>query len=190
MTRAGIALLLIAALSTLACPSPDPAGPEPEQPETAVADAIEPLPVDLYFPSADDLLVAEAREIPRLEDVQAQAEELVRTLLAGPENPALFAPLGAGAQLGGTFVVAERGRLIVDLRDADGSPPPPSGSRRELLAVYSVVNTVLLNLEDFREVVLLWNGRQSRSFSGHVDTAHPLTAAPEWIAASGTGARN
>ncbi len=44
--------------------------------------------------------------------------------------------------------------------------------------VYSLVDTVVLNVEGTKRVVLLWNGVQRARFSGHVDTARPLAAAP------------
>ena len=51
-----------------------------------------------------------------------------------------------------------------------------------MLTVYSLVNTVLLNFEQLDRVVLLWNGRQLRTFAGHVDTMRPLAANPDLIA--------
>ena len=41
---------------------------------------------------------------------------------------------------------------------------------------------MLLNVGEARAVVLLWNGRQRKSFAGHLDTARPLVANPDLVA--------
>ena len=56
------------------------------------------------------------------------------------------------------------------------------GSEDELLAVYSFVNTVVLNgIEGVDRVVLLWDGRQPETFAGHVDVSRPLAADTSWV---------
>ena len=49
----------------------------------------------------------------------------------------------------------------------------------ELLTLYSLVNSVVENVPGARSLVVLWNGRQPRSFAGHVDTSRPLLPSPE-----------
>ena len=73
--------------------------------------------------------------------------------------------------LGGVTVVKEH-----DLRSAERELPPASGSLAERATVYSLVNTLLLNVEGTRAVTLLWNGVQRESFAGHLDTTRPLSA--------------
>lgn len=60
--------------------------------------------------------------------------------------------------------------------------PPASGSREELLRIYSVVETVTVNVPEVRRVVLLWNGVQRESFAGHVDTSRPLAPRDDLVA--------
>ena len=62
------------------------------------------------------------------------------------------------------------------------SPPPVTGSRGELLVVYSFVNSILANVPEARGVVLMWNGSQRPTFAGHVDTTRPLPAERKWLA--------
>jgi hypothetical protein len=52
-----------------------------------------------------------------------------------------------------------------------------------MLSVYSLVDTVLLNVPEIEAMVLLWNGRQPQAFAGHVDTSLPLRADRDLIAA-------
>ena len=53
--------------------------------------------------------------------------------------------------------------------------PPVAGSQRELLAAYSLVNSVCGNVPRIRGVVLLWNSEQRTTFAGNLDTTRPLT---------------
>ncbi len=53
---------------------------------------------------------------------------------------------------------------------------PPMGLTGELLAVYSLVNSLTANNLGVDRVVLMWNGEQRPTFAGHVDTTRPLMA--------------
>ncbi|MCP3957115.1 MAG: GerMN domain-containing protein [bacterium] len=148
-------------------------------------EALDLTPADLYFPSAGGWLRAERREVPSSEAVAEGIVAVVEALLAGPgvaETPAsgLYAPLPEGVTVRRVYL-AER-TAFLDLQSPEGAPPPPSGSRQEILTVYSVVNTVLLNFEEVEQLVLLWNGRQPRTFAGHLDTMRPLSANTDLIA--------
>ena len=74
------------------------------------------------------------------------------------------------------FPATEPTQIIVDLEMPGESAHPDWGSRQEMLAVYSLVDTVLLNLPDIKAVTLLRNGQQPKTFAGHIDTTHPLVA--------------
>ena len=68
------------------------------------------------------------------------------------------------------------GTAYIDLRGADGAPPPATGSEMEMLSVFALVDSVVWNLPEAERVVLLWNGEQRPSLSGHVNTGSPLVA--------------
>ncbi|MEM6453546.1 MAG: GerMN domain-containing protein [Acidobacteriota bacterium] len=165
---------------------------------TAVADPAVPTPaadaplreIELYFPDPEGQLRAEARRLPMDGDPRTRAATLIGALLEGPRDTALARPLPETVQLGGVFLLDD-GRVLIDFRAAEPAPPP-AGTRAELASVYSVVNSVLLNLLDGAEidlaeraapdrVVLLWNGVQPPTFTGQLDTSRPLRAAPERI---------
>lgn len=126
----------------------------------------------LYFPSALGTLVAEERPLPRA-NPDERLHLLVEALLAGPRRPGLAAPFPETVRLGGAHVGSDA-VAYVDLHAADGGAPPPAGSLQERLMVYSVVDTVALGLDTVDQVVLLWNGTQRGSLSGHLDTSVPL----------------
>ncbi len=81
----------------------------------------------------------------------------------------------AGLYLSGDGVV------YLDLAAAQLAAPPVSGSRGELLAVYSFVNSILDNVPEAWGVVLMWNGNQRPTFAGHIDTTRPLPVERKWL---------
>jgi spore germination protein GerM len=175
------ALWLAAALAAAALavwwlwPSrPSGSPPEAEEAVDEVAPAA-PLEVTLYFPDAGERLTGERREVARLADPEAQIQAVVEALLAGPRDPELLRPLPDGVTAGAVHV-GEGGLVYLDL-EAPGMPAPPAaGSLAEMQAVYSIVDTVLLNIGAAESVILLWNGAQRESFAGHLDTSRPLVA--------------
>jgi hypothetical protein len=74
----------------------------------------------------------------------------------------------------GSVQLTADGTAYLDLRWADHDDPPPGGSDAEMQEVYSLVDSVALNIPEAHRVVLLWNGTQRVSFSGHLDTSRPL----------------
>lgn len=131
--------------------------------------------LELYFPNANDRLQRETREIVETDDATARVRLLVESLLAGPTTDGLFAPLPPAIELAAVQIGPD-GVAYLDFDAPQGGEPPASGTRAELAAVFSIVDSVVLNVAEVRAVVLLWSGRQRFSFEGHVDTSTPLTA--------------
>ena len=129
------------------------------------------LPVDLYFPSAAGLAV-ERREIETTRLPKDQVRNVVEALLAGPKGGGMVRPLPPGITLGGVVLAGDV--AYVDLSWADHEDPPAGGSMAEMQSVYSLVNSITLNVPQAERVVLLWNSAQRLSFSGHLDTSQPL----------------
>ncbi len=131
------------------------------------------VPADLYFPGQGGQLAVERREVPASDLVEEQIATLVEALIAGPQTRQLRSPLPAGVAVRKVYLIEDI--VFVDLESAQGSPPS-TGSQREMLTVYSLVNTVLANAESAERLVLLWNGQQPVTFAGHLNTAQPLKA--------------
>lgn len=141
-----------------------PTAPEGEELEMAV---------ELYFPGLGTTLGRERRDLAVADDPQQQLKALATALVEGPSAPALVAPLPAGVSVRGVSLGAD-GIVYVDLVSEDGSPPPAGGTTEERLRVYSLVNTLVLNVAEARSAVLLWNGSQPQTFSGHLNLSRPL----------------
>ena len=153
-------------------PGADGAGPE----------GVEMLTADLYFPGYGSRLKVERRELPANGTATERIATVVEALLAGPLSSGMHAPLPGNVSLRKVYLAD--GTAFLDLESTEGAPPPASGSLSEILTVYSLVDTVLLNFEEAETLVLLWNGRQLRTFAGHLDTTRPLTANTDLIARS------
>jgi len=172
-------LVVLAAVAYLYRPRERPVerGPEataePAAPEAA-APEVEHRTVTLWLPGPRGRIAPLETEIEAPPTVEGRLAALLAALLAaGPEQGATA--LFPEPVVASTVLLTPDGTLYLDLRAASGGPPPPAGSTLELQRVYSLVHTVLRNEPEVGAVVLLWNGVQPGSLSGHVDTGHPLT---------------
>jgi hypothetical protein len=103
----------------------------------------------------------------------AQAAAAATAQAAAPAAGGLVRPFPPEVKLGSVELSAD-GTAFVDLRWPGHEDPPESGSTEEIQRVYSLVDSVALNVPQVNRVVLLWNGTQRITFSGHLDTSRPL----------------
>lgn len=144
-----------------------------EAPEPATRAALaEERSVRLYFPGPEELLVGEERTVAA-GDEETLARAILAELLAGPRTAGLHAPLPEGTELA-TLHIGRTGVAYVDLDAPADTGRPSFGSRQELLAAYSLVNSLAENLPHLAGVALVWNGSQNPTFAGNLDTRHPL----------------
>jgi len=137
------------------------------------AQAGEHVGFNLYFPAAGGDLQAEPRELQVATAPKDRIRKVVEALLAGPRTSGLARPFPEGVTLGSVQLGGD-GVAYVDLRWPDHQDPPPSGSTEEIQRVYSIVDSVVLNVPQASQVALLWNGVQRETFSGHLDLSRPL----------------
>ena len=147
----------------------------------AEEDGVETNAVELYFPNTAGWLGAEGRELPVASSAEERAAQVISALLAGPAEPGHLAPLGEGVELASLHLTGD-GVVYLDLAETQLAMPPVNGTRGELLAVYSLVNSILANVPQASGVVLMWNGNQRPTFAGHVDTTRPLPLETGWLA--------
>ena len=133
----------------------------------------------LCFPASDGLLRCEPRAIPAAGSVEETAAVIVQALIDGPPHPdeEMFPVLPPEVGLQAFDLV--NGVAYVDLTVARTGTAlrferPAMGLREELLAVYSLVNSLTASNLGIERVVLMWNGEQRLTFAGHVDTSRPL----------------
>jgi len=133
-----------------------------------------PTNFNLYFPADGGALRAEPRALPVSEAPKDRIRAIVAALLAGPKAQGLVRPFPEGVTLG-AVELGPTGIAYVDLRWEDHPDPPSSGSTEEIQRIYSVVDSIALNVPQAPRVVLLWNGIQRETFAGHLDLTYPLS---------------
>jgi germination protein M len=133
----------------------------------------------LLFAGTDGRLHPELREVPLPAEVHQRARIVITELLAGPTGD-LAAVVPYPAELNGVFI-GENSVAFVDI-----TPPPEGleGSHIELMLVYGVVNSVLLNCPELTAVQLLFGGSGIPTLTGHLDLSRPLVLNKRLIAAS------
>lgn len=128
----------------------------------------------LYFADPQGLLLtSEARVMPRQADPRQQAHWLVTELMRGPRHGGLTT-LPPQTELRALFVTPDE-IATVDF-SAAVREHHPDGVRSELLSVYAVVNTLILNLPEVSAVKILIEGREAATLAGHVALTVPLNA--------------
>ena len=170
----GGAVAVAALVAFLVLPRDASAPAEPGAPEPEDETEQRTVTFELYFPGPGGQLHSEERELAVSDDPRARARALVLAILGGPETPELARPFPEQVGLLELYLV--EGTAYVDLGAPELEHPPSGGSLAERTMVFSVVDTLALNLPEVERVVLLWNGVQRESFSGHLDTSVPLEA--------------
>ena len=134
------------------------------------------LIVEVYFPSAEENgLVAEAREIFATSAPGDRAKQIVADLISGPVTELAVRGLPRDTRLRQIYVL-ENGVAYLDftdeLRNGLGG-----GSNEELLAIYSIVDSVVLNVPEIRRVGILINSKPVDTLNGHMSLRRPLRPA-------------
>jgi len=113
--------------------------------------------VRLYYESPNMLLAAEGRQIALPESPAAAMPVVVRELMKGPANATLGRLFPADTVVRATYLLPG-GTVIVDLGGSTLTQGWGTGSHQELLALYSLVQTLTANFGLTRRVRVLING--------------------------------
>lgn len=131
--------------------------------------------VKVYFPSAlADGLVAERREIIVTSTPGDRIKQIVNDLISGPASPDALRAVPSDTRLRQVFVVDD-GTAYLDF-SGELTAGMRGGSAAERLAVYAIVDSVVLNVKEVRSVGILVNGQTVESLNGHMDLRKPLRA--------------
>jgi hypothetical protein len=95
-----------------------------------------------------------------------RAAAVLDALIQGPPQ-GLNRTLPGGTRVNALFI-DDQGSAWVDL-DGAITDALPGGTQPELLAVYSMVNSLTLNIPEIRRVKFLVQGSDAGTLSGHVD---------------------
>ncbi len=129
--------------------------------------------VRLYFSDGENAaLKPEDRVIRHSGSADALASAVVRQLIQGPETD-LLATVPPSTRLNGVHL--KEGIAYVDLSGGFVSDHP-GGSVSELLTIYSIVNSIILNLQGLHAVKILVDGNETATLAGHMDLRRAFTA--------------
>lgn len=144
---------------------------------------VAPRTIALFYESPDMLLVPERRDVPLPENPAGAVPAVVRELLKGPVNEAVPRLFPADAALRAAYFLPD-GTVFVDLGGPTLTQGWSTGSHQELMAIYSLVQTITTNFPQSRRVRLLVNGVPAETLGGHVSLARSLAPNPRLVARS------
>ena len=125
--------------------------------------------VILFFADHEGKLVREARETERCNDSADCARSLLEELFSGPvgDYDDLLPEWTSirSVSLDATTAIIDLDKLFPD--------NIPSGSSSEMLAVYSIVNTICVNLPEVSQVRIMIEGNPQSRLK-HLDLSEPL----------------
>ena len=153
-----------------------PAVALPSAEEQASDPAARRIRVTLYMLSQSGTsLAVEEREIALTDNLQEQAKQVLRELLAGSRQGRASA-VPSGVQLRELFITPQ-GVAFVDLSQELVSNHM-GGSRAEELTIYSISNTLIANFPAVKRVQFLVEGREVPTLAGHLDLTQSYGRGP------------
>lgn len=141
---------------------------------TRIIPKVKNLKIKLLFTSEQQpLLYIEEREIMTGENIEDQCYNTIQELIKGPSSNNFIPTLPQEGKLNSLFITPD-GTAFVDL--SKGIIKEQSGgTEEELLAIYSIVNTIILNFPSIKKVQILIDDKQQETFNGHIYIGVPLT---------------
>lgn len=127
----------------------------------------------LYFLGPNHrFLKAEERTLVQQDGVVERVRDIVYALIEGPEGDEYLPTVPAETRLLALYVT-EDGIGYVDF-DRAISEKHPGGSLSELFTIFSIVNTLALNIPEIEAVKILIEGREAETLAGHIDIRFPF----------------
>lgn len=130
----------------------------------------EPLPITLYYPQ-EGMLSAVSAVVKRQPDTQSLAQASLAALFA--DQRAALEPVLRDVKLRELYLDGS-GTAYLDLMPGTQKDVRAS-AWDEQLAIYALVNTLLHNFEEIKQVILLIDGREAQTLAGHMDLTRTFT---------------
>jgi len=128
--------------------------------------------VKLYFSSPESkYLVYEERKIVAFPEITEEVKSILEELIKGPDDSSLSATLPPETEVRAAYI--RDNCLYIDF-SSSLTDKHPGGTTGELLAVYSIVNTLLDNFPSQSYVQILIEGMPEETLAGHIDIRNPL----------------
>ncbi|NNL76604.1 MAG: GerMN domain-containing protein [Desulfobacterales bacterium] len=153
---------------------PSPASPEEAQLPADIRERSKKSAVHLYFSDRKNFfLMSEQRLLLHRDSPASLAQAIIEALIKGPQE-GLVRTIPSETMINAVYI-ADDGICYVDLSEAI-SKNHPGGSQTELLTVYSIVNSLILNIPEIERVKILIKGKEALTVAGHIDLQFPVKA--------------
>lgn len=146
---------------------------QPLSPNLAAENKVAPRIVLLYYESPEMLLVPERRNVALPENPAGALAIVARELLKGSMNASVPRAFPPDTVVRGAYLLPD-GTAFVDVGGPTLTQGWGAGSHTELMAVYSVVQTVMANFPEAKRVRLLVNGEPAETLAGHISLGKAL----------------
>jgi hypothetical protein len=142
--------------------------------KTDLPQQAEKIQAHLYFADRNNsFLKSEQRVMHQPHDPVAFGRAIVEALIKGPQK-GLVRTIPVGTVLSAIFIDSEN-VCYIDLSEAVNKNHP-GGSNSEMLTIYSVVNSLILNVSEIKQVKILIDGNEASTLAGHISLQHPFRA--------------
>jgi len=95
---------------------------------------------------------------------------IIQALAKGPSLKELDRTLPIGTKVN-SFFILDDGRAFIDF-DQSIRTSKDYSAQSEMLTIYSIVNSLILNIEKINRVKILIQGETAQTLSGHIDLDH------------------
>ena len=130
--------------------------------------------VHLYFSDkSNSFLTAEERTLVYSDNPAEFAKIIIEALIDGPMK-GFMRTIPAGTTIRALYVTRD-GTAYVDISNTI-KDSHPGGIKTELFTIYSIVNSLILNIHEIDAVKILIGGRESMTLAGHIDLSFPFKA--------------
>lgn len=132
------------------------------------------LVVQLYFSDkSNSFLTSEERTLVHSDNPAAFAKIIIEALIDGPRE-GFMRTIPAGTIIRALYATLD-GTVYVDISNVI-KDSHPGGIKSELFTIYSIVNSLILNIPGIDAVKILIGGRESTTLAGHIDLSFPFKA--------------
>ena len=146
---------------------------EQDEAVTAVGEKKKPV-VHLYFGDMDQTyLTAEEWELVKSDSPSQLGYRILEALISGPRG-AHVRTIPEKTEIR-AFYLTDQGTAYVDLTGGIRENHP-GGINAEMFTIFSIVNSLVLNVKEINTVKILIDGNEVRTLAGHMDLKTPLRA--------------
>ena len=132
------------------------------------------ISIHLYFADRNNsFLKSELRVMLQPDDPLEFGRTIVEALIKGPQK-GLIRTIPVGTELSAIYIDPDD-VCYVDLSESIINKHP-GGTNSELLTIYSVVNSLILNVSEISRVKILIDGNEAPTLAGHINLQFPFKA--------------